>query len=88
MKCPNCDGPLVGGETYSKKSASDTAVFGAGWCDLWMKTDDTGEQMLLLLSSEKNAAQFCRECGVAVIATEKGRRSAARKLVPEAEAGL
>jgi hypothetical protein len=44
-----------------------------------MKTE-VGEDFLLLSASEKAAAQFCRQCGVAVIATEKGLRSAVRKI--------
>ncbi len=82
MKCPNCSGPLLSGEAFSKKSASDVAVFGLGWSDLWMRSDQNGDEVLLLRSTEKNAALFCRECGVVVIATEKGRRSAARKVDP------
>ncbi|WED65257.1 hypothetical protein PXH66_00115 [Synoicihabitans lomoniglobus] len=78
MKCPNCDAPLISGESVFKKNASDFVVFGFGSVNLKMKTDD-GEDLLLLDASEKSAAQFCRECGVVVIATEKGRRSAVRK---------
>ena len=78
MNCPNCQGALITGEAFFKKSTADFMVFGLGSEDLRMKPDD-GNQLLLLSSSEKAAAQFCHECGVVVIATEKGRRSAARK---------
>jgi predicted RNA-binding Zn-ribbon protein involved in translation (DUF1610 family) len=78
MKCPNCDGPLVAGEAFFRKSATDFVAFGLGSEDLRMKTD-AGEEFLLLAAAEKTAAQFCPECGVAVIATEKGRRPAVRK---------
>lgn len=78
MKCPNCSGPLLSGEAFFKKSAHDFAAFGLGSEDLRMKTDG-GDELLLLSSSAKTAAQFCRECGVVVIATEKGRRPAIRK---------
>lgn len=78
MTCPNCGGLLVAGEAFFKKSAGDFLVFGLGAEDLRMKTD-AGEDFLLLSSAEKAAAQFCQDCGVVVLATEKGRRSAARK---------
>jgi hypothetical protein len=78
MNCPNCNGPLIAGEIYFKKSASDFVAFGLGAEDLRMRTD-AGDEILLLSSVEKTAAQFCRECGVAVIATEKGRRPAVKK---------
>jgi hypothetical protein len=68
---------MIAGEAAFKKSAADFVVFGLGSEDLRMKTE-SGEDILLLTASEKTAAQFCRECGVAVIATEKGRRSAIR----------
>lgn len=67
------------GEAHFKKSASDLAAFGLGWADLWMKRSGGGDD-LLLVSTDKAAAKFCQECGVAVIATEKGRRSAVRKV--------
>jgi predicted RNA-binding Zn-ribbon protein involved in translation (DUF1610 family) len=79
MNCPNCSGELIAGEALFKKSTADFVVFGLGSEDLRMKCED-GQELLLLSSSEKAAAQFCRECGVAVIATEKGRRTAARKI--------
>jgi hypothetical protein len=78
MNCPNCSGPLAAGETYFKKSAPDFVVFGLGSEDLRMRTD-AGDEILLLSAAEKTAAQFCRECGVVVIATEKGKKSAVRK---------
>lgn len=78
MNCPNCNGPLLTGEAFFKKPLTDLAVFGLGAEDLRMKSDE-GEDFLLLSASEKTAVQFCLECGVAVIATEKGRRSAIRK---------
>lgn len=78
MNCPNCHGPLLAGEAFFRKSVVDRAVFGLGTEDLRMKSDG-GEDFLLLAASEKTAAQFCRECGVAVIATEKGRRPAVRR---------
>jgi hypothetical protein len=78
MKCPNCGDELVGGEAFFKKSAADFVAFGLGSEDLRMKTEK-GDEFLLLAASEKAPAQFCRECGVAVLATEKGRRSAMRK---------
>ena len=80
MNCPNCTGEMDAGEAFFKKSAADFAVFGLGSEDLRMKRDD-GVELLLLTSSEKVAAQLCRECGVPVIATERGRRTAARKIV-------
>jgi hypothetical protein len=79
MNCPNCNGPLVAGEAFFKKSISDFVVFGLGSEHLHMKIDG-GEELLLLSPSEKAAVQFCRECGVAVVATERGRRSAVRKI--------
>ena len=78
MTCPNCSGSLVGGEAFFKKSGADLVMFGLGAEDLRMRSE-SGEEILLLTVSEKAAAQFCRECGVVVIATEKGRRSAARR---------
>lgn len=78
MNCPNCNTQLVPGEAFFKKSGHDFAVFGLGSEDLRMKTD-AGEELLLLGTAEKTAAQFCRECGVVVIATEKGRRPAIRR---------
>lgn len=81
MKCPNCDSPLLVGEAFFKKSVPDFVAFGLGAADLRMKSEE-GDEFLLLSASEKAAVQFCRECGVAVVATEKGRRSAARKLHP------
>ena len=78
MNCPNCQGELITGEAFFKKSTADFAVFGLGSENLRMKRDD-GNELLLLSSSEKAAAQFCHECGVVVIATGKGRRPAARK---------
>ena len=59
---------MVGGEAHFKKSASDLVVFGLGWADLWMKKETGGDE-LLLVSTDKAAAQFCAECGVAVLAT-------------------
>jgi len=79
MKCPNCSAGLVPGEAFFKKSGADFVVFGLGAEDLRMKTE-TGEEFPLLAASERAAVQFCRECGVAVLATEKGRKSAARKI--------
>lgn len=79
MKCPNCSGELIAGEAYFRKSGADFMVFGLGSEDLRMKTD-RGEDFLLLSASEKMAAQFCGECGVALIATEKGKRTAVRKV--------
>lgn len=67
------------GEAHFKKSASDFVAFGLGWADLWMKRSGGGED-LLLVSTDKAAAKFCPECGVALIATEKGRRPGARKI--------
>lgn len=81
MKCPNCGEDLVPGEAFFEKSGSDFVAFGLGSEDLRMKTE-SGEEFLLLSASEKAAAQYCRECGVAVLATEKGRTSAVRKLRP------
>lgn len=78
MKCPNCHAALVPGEAYFRKSGADLATFGLGAEDLRMKSE-AGEDILLLSAAEKTAAQFCRECGVAVLATGKGRRPAARK---------
>ena len=78
MICPNCSNSLVPGEAYFRKAADDLATFGVGAEDLRMKIDG-GEDFLLLSASERGAAQFCQECGVVVIATEKGRRSAVRK---------
>lgn len=78
MHCPNCQGPLIAGEAFFKKSAADFAIFGLGAEDLRMKTA-TGDILLLLTATEKAAAQFCPECGVAVIATEKGRRPAVKR---------
>lgn len=79
MNCPNCAGELLAGEVFFKKSAADFVVFGLGSEDLRMRSQ-AGQEFLLLSASEKAAVQFCRECGVAVIATEKGRRPAARKI--------
>lgn len=79
MNCPNCSGELLAGEAYFKKSAADFVAFGLGSEDLRMKSE-AGEEFLLLSASEKTAVQFCRECGVAIIATERGRRSAARRM--------
>ena len=79
MNCPVCNQALEAGETYFKKSATDFAAFGLGSENLRMKTD-TGKDLFLLAPPEKAAAQFCHECGVVVIATERGRRSAARKI--------
>jgi predicted RNA-binding Zn-ribbon protein involved in translation (DUF1610 family) len=79
MKCPNCNGDLIRGETFFKKSISDLMAFGLGAEDLRMKRED-GVEILLLSSSEKAATQFCPECGVAVIATGMGKRPAARKV--------
>lgn len=79
MNCPNCKNPMIDGEARFRKSASDFAAFGLGSADLWM-TKATGGNELLLVSTEKAAAKFCEECGVAVIATEKGRRSAVKKV--------
>ena len=53
-------------------------VFGFGSKDLVMTTH-AGEDFMLLGASETAAAQFCGECGVAVIATEKGRVSAVHR---------
>jgi repressor LexA len=78
MKCPNCGGSLLAGEAYFKKSGADFAVFGPGAENLRMRSE-SGDDILLLTASEKAAAQFCRECGVVVIASEKGRRPAVRK---------
>jgi hypothetical protein len=69
------------GEAFFKKSVADFATFGLGSEDLRMRSE-TGKEILLLGSSEKSAAKFCDECGVVVIATEKGRRSAVRKVQP------
>jgi hypothetical protein len=80
MKCPNCNAELVPGEAFFKKAGSDLMAFGLGSEDLRMKSE--GGEFLLLSSSEKAAGQFCRECGVVVLATEKGRRSAVRKIQP------
>ena len=81
MNCPNCSGPLVAGEAFFRKAVSDFVVFGLGSENLRMKIDG-GEVLLLFSSSEKAAVQFCRECGVAVLATERGRRPAVRKIDP------
>ena len=81
MKCPCCSSELVPGEAFFKKSGSDFVAFGLGSEDLRMKTE-SGDEFLLLSASEKAAVQFCNECGVAVIATEKGRKSAVRKVQP------
>ena len=75
MKCPNCNGPLIPGEVFFKKSVGNFLVFGFGSKDLVMSTEG-GEEAILLAASETAAVQFCEECGVAVIATEKGRVSA------------
>src|SRR5438552_3636170 len=73
MKCPNCNGPLVAGEVFFKKSLGNLLMFGFfGSKDLMMATPE-GEEVRLLAASETAAVQFCEECGVAVIATEKGR---------------
>lgn len=79
MRCPNYDGSLQPGEAYFEKSGADLMVYGLGSEDLRMRQDD-GPEILLLSAADKAAAQFCAECGVVVIATEKGRRSAVRKL--------
>lgn len=79
MKCPNCESNLISGEAYFRKSTSDFAVFGLGSEDLRMKTESDSD-ILLLSASERTAAQFCEECGVVVIATEKGKKSAVRKI--------
>jgi len=79
MKCPNCQGDLIAGEVFFKKSLTDFAVFGLGSEDLRMKTE-SGEELLLLGASDRRAAQYCRDCGVAIVATETGKRSAARKV--------
>ena len=79
MICPNCAGPLIAGEAYFKKSGSDFVAFGLGAEDLRMRSE-FGDDILLLTAAEKAAAQFCRECGVVIVATEKGGRSAVRKV--------
>jgi hypothetical protein len=79
MNCPNCGTLLSRGEVYFKKAVADLVAFGLGGEDLRIKTE-VGEDLLLLSSSERAAGQFCGECGVIVIATEKGRRSAVRKI--------
>ncbi|MEO6001754.1 MAG: hypothetical protein ABIZ04_04090 [Opitutus sp.] len=79
MKCPNCNGPLVAGEVFFRKSLGNILLFGFfGSKDLVMATRE-GDEATLLNSSERAAVQFCEECGVAVIATEKGRVSALGK---------
>jgi hypothetical protein len=78
MNCPNCQGPLIAGEAFFKKSVTDLVAFGLGSDDLWMKSEQ-GDENLLLTTAEKAAVQFCRECGVAVIATGQGRRRAAHR---------
>ena len=75
MKCPNCNGLLVPGEAFFRKSVGNFLVFGFGSKNLIMRTRE-GEEFELLAASETAAVQFCGECGVAVIATEKGRVSA------------
>ena len=79
MNCPNCGEALEPGEAYFKKAVAEFLVSGAGAEDLRMKTQRSGD-FLLLSPHEKTAAQFCHECGVVVIATEKGRRSAVRRV--------
>lgn len=81
MICPNCQAALLPGEAYFRKSGADFVVFGLGAEDLRMRSEQ-GDEFLLLSPSEKAAAQFCRECGVVVIATEKGRQSAVRRVQP------
>ena len=78
MNCPNCHGPFTPGEAYFKKTGADFLVFGLGSEDLRMRSD-AGEDFLLLTASAERAAQFCKECGVVVIATEQGRTSAVRR---------
>lgn len=77
MNCPNCHGLLQPGEAFFKKPLTDLAVHGLGSKDLHMQTEK-GADFLLLAATDKAAAQFCPECAVVVIATEKGRRSALR----------
>ena len=79
MNCPLCDTLLIPGEAYFRKSATDFISFGLGSEDLRMRRDDGLPDIPLLYSSEKTAAQYCEECGVVVVATQKGRRSAVRK---------
>jgi len=78
MKCPNCNTELVPGDVFFKKSLTNFAIFGFGSKDLIMTTNQ-GDDISLLEASERASAMFCEECGIAVIATEKGRVSALKK---------
>jgi len=78
MNCPNCNTDLIPGDAFFKKSLTNFALFGFGSKDLVMTTN-AGDDIFLLAASERASAMFCEECGITVIATEKGRVSALRK---------
>lgn len=63
------------GDVSFRKSVGNFLLFGFGSKNLVMTMEER-EEIVLLWASETAAAQFCEECGVAVIATEKGRASA------------